>query len=47
MRKLNQDDDILDVIIEDEDEIIANSLFESGINKGISQGVSQAKVDNC
>ena len=35
--RLNKDPDILDVIIENEDEIIANSLYETGIEKGISQ----------
>ena len=34
---LNNNDDILDVIIENEDEIIANSMYEAGVKKGISQ----------
>jgi len=37
VKKLNQDSEILDVIIEDEEEIIANSLYEKGIEKGINQ----------
>ena len=41
VKKLNQDQEILDVIIENEDEIINNSLFEKGISQGISQGIEQ------
>ena len=42
---LNNDPDILDVIIENEDEIINNSLYESGYNKGVKQGISQNKLE--
>ena len=41
VKKLNQDPDILDVIIEDEEEIIANSLYEKGIEEGIEKGINQ------
>ena len=41
VKKLNQDSDILDVIIENEDEIIANSMYEKGIKKGIEQGIEK------
>ena len=37
VKKLNQDQDILDVIIENEDELIRNTLYEKGIQKGIEQ----------
>ena len=37
VKKLNQDPDILDVIIENEDEIINNTLYEKGISQGIEQ----------
>lgn len=43
VKKLNQDSDILDVIIENEDEIIANSMYEKGIQKGIEQGIQREK----
>ena len=33
VKKLNQDQEILDVIIENEDEIINNSLYEKGIEQ--------------
>ena len=46
VKKLNEDPEVLDVIIENEEEIIANSLFESGIKKGISQGISQGIEQN-
>ena len=42
-RRLNPD--ILDIIIEDEDEIIANSLFEKGISQGVSQGIEQRNIE--
>ena len=32
---LNNDSDVLDVIIENEEEIINNSLFEKGVQKGV------------
>ena len=41
VKKLNQDQDILDVIIENEDELIRNTLYENAIRKGISQGINQ------
>ena len=41
VKKLNQDQDILDVIIENEDELIRNTLYEKAIQKGISQGIEQ------
>ena len=41
VKKLNQDQEILDVIIENEDELIRNTLYEKAIQKGISQGISQ------
>ena len=37
VKKLNQDPDIIDVIIENEDELIANTMYEKGINQGIEQ----------
>ena len=37
VKKLNQNQEILDVIIENEDEIINNTLYEKGINQGIEQ----------
>ena len=39
VKKLNQDPEVLDVIIENEDEIIANSMYEKGIQLGKSQGI--------
>lgn len=45
VKKLNEDPDILDIIIEDEDEIIANSLFEKGISQGVSQGIEQRNIE--
>ncbi|MBR3898411.1 MAG: hypothetical protein IKJ43_03935, partial [Bacilli bacterium] len=41
VKKLNKDPDILDVIIEDEEEIIANSLYEKGVEKGIEEGIEE------
>ena len=41
VKKLNQDQDILDVITRNEDELIRNTLYEKAIQKGISQGISQ------
>ncbi|MBR3898596.1 MAG: Rpn family recombination-promoting nuclease/putative transposase, partial [Bacilli bacterium] len=41
VKKLNQDPDVLDVIIEDEEEIIANSLYEKGIEKGVEKGIEE------
>lgn len=41
VKKLNQDQEIIDVIIENEDEIINNTLYEKGISQGISQGIEQ------
>ena len=46
VKRLNEDPEVIDVIIENEEEIIANSLFESGIKKGISQGISQGIEQN-
>ena len=45
VKKLNQDPDIIDVIIENEDEIINNTLYEKGISEGISQGIEQNKIE--
>ena len=42
---LNDDDDILDVIIENEDEIIANSMYESGFRKGVERGIEQRNIE--
>ena len=41
VKRLNKDPDILDVIIEDENEIIANSMYEKGISQGIEKGINQ------
>ncbi|MBR2708169.1 MAG: hypothetical protein IKE90_01890, partial [Bacilli bacterium] len=41
VNKLNQDPEIIDIIIENEDEIIKNTLYEKGISEGISQGITQ------
>ena len=46
VNKLNQDPEIIDVIIENEDEIIKNTLYEKGISEGISQGISQGIEQN-
>jgi len=46
VKRLNQDTEILDVIIENEDEIIANSMYEKGVQNGISQGVSQERQNS-
>lgn len=43
VKRLNQDSEILDVIIENEEEIIANSMYEKGVKNGISQGISQGE----
>ena len=37
VNKLNQDPEIIDIIIENEDEIIKNTLYEKGITQGIEQ----------
>ena len=42
VKKLNQNQDILDVIIENEDELINNTLYE----KGIIQGIEQNKIES-
>ena len=44
VKNLNKDSDILDVIIENEDEIIANSMYEKGIEKGIQEGINEGKL---
>ena len=41
VNKLNQDPEIIDIIIENEDEIIKNTLYEKGISQGITQGITQ------
>ena len=41
VNKLNQDPEIIDIIIENEDEIIKNTMYEKGISQGISQGINQ------
>ena len=41
VKNLNDDSEIIDVIIENEDEIIMNSMYDRGFEKGINQGVSQ------
>ena len=49
VKKLNQNQEILDVIIENEDELIRNTLYEKatqkGFKKGISQGIEQNKIE--
>ena len=42
---LNDDNDVLDVIIENEDEILLNSRFDSGFNQGIKEGINQTKIE--
>jgi predicted transposase/invertase (TIGR01784 family) len=44
VKNLNEDEDVLDVIIENEDEIIANSMYEKGIEKGIQEGINEGKL---
>lgn len=46
VKQLNQDQEILDVIIENEDELIRNTLYEKAVRKGISQGISQGIEQN-
>ena len=46
VKKLNQDQDILDVITRNEDELIRNTLYEKAIQKGISKGISQGIEKN-
>ena len=46
VKKLNQDQDILDVITRNEDELIRNTLYEKAIQKGINQGISQGIEQN-
>ena len=46
VNKLNQDPEIIDIIIENEDEIIKNTLYEKGISEGISQGITQGIEQN-
>ena len=41
VKNLNDDSEIIDVIIENEDEIIMNSMYDRGFEKGINQGISQ------
>ena len=41
VKRLNEDPEILDVIIENEDEIIKNSIYDNGVNAGIELGISQ------
>ena len=45
VKNLNDDSEIIDVIIENEDEIIMNSMYDRGFEKGISQGINQNKVE--
>ena len=45
VKKLNQDPEVLDVIIENEDEIIANSMYEKGIERGIEQGIEKKSME--
>ena len=45
VKRLNQDSEVLDVIIENEDEIIKNSLYEIGVKNGISQGIRENKIE--
>ena len=45
IKKINQDSEVLDVIIENEEEIIAYSMYEKGVQNGISQGISQGKKE--
>ena len=42
---LNDDNDVLDVIIENEDEILLNSRFDSGFNQGVKEGINQTKIE--
>ena len=45
---LNKDPDVLDVIIENEEEIINNSLFEKGVQKGVynmAKNMKNEKID--
>ncbi|MBR3363031.1 MAG: hypothetical protein IKG40_03800, partial [Bacilli bacterium] len=37
VKNLNDDSEIIDVIIENEDEIIMNSMYDRGFEKGINQ----------
>ena len=46
VNKLNQDPEIIDIIIENEDEIIKNTLYEKGVSQGITQGIEQNKIEN-
>ena len=46
VNKLNQDPEIIDIIIENEDEIIKNTLYEKGISEGITQGITQGIEQN-
>ena len=41
VKKLNQNPEIIDVITQNEDEIINNTMYEKGISQGISQGIEQ------
>jgi len=45
VKRLNQDSDVLDVIIENEEEIIANSMYEKGVQNGISQGKKEKQLE--
>ena len=45
VKELNQDSEVLDVIIENEDEIIANSMYEKGIKQGIEKGAQKRNQD--
>ena len=45
VKELNKNQDIINVIIEDEYEIIANSLYESCIKKGGEPGAFKEVVD--
>ena len=46
VKKLNQDPNIIDVIIENEEEILNNTRYDFGVKAGISQGITQGIEQN-
>ena len=46
VKKLNLDPEIVkEIVIENEDEIIKNSIYHSGLNDGIKEGISQRNIE--
>lgn len=46
VKRLNKKPEIIqEIVIENEDEIITNSIYDNGLNDGISKGIEQRNID--